>query len=172
MMEQSDAGEAHYHIVLIGCFDHVIIPDGTAGLCYIFYSALMSSFNIISEREESIRSESHILHAVKPCSLSFACEHFGTYLECLLPYIISDHVHIFLAYIQIDRIVPVSSAYTVYELKSQHLGRLAQIPVIGLAARKPGAVDPRLLSGADAYGLTVLYVADGIGLWMAISIRA
>ncbi len=124
-MEQSDTGKAHNHIILIGCLYHIIIPDGTAGLCYIFYSALMRSFNIISEREECIGTERNILHTIQPCSLGFAGEYLRANLECSLPYIIADHIHVFLADIEIYRIISVCPAYAVYELKSQYLRRLS-----------------------------------------------
>ena len=41
---------------------------------------------------------------------------------------------------------------------------LKQIPVIRLLAGQTGAVDAALLAGAHADGLSVLHIADGIGL--------
>ena len=41
---------------------------------------------------------------------------------------------------------------------------LAEIPVVRLVAGQTGAVDAALLAGAHADGLTVLHVADGVGL--------
>ena len=47
-MEQPDSCERHHHIVFIAGFDNVIITDGTAWLCHIFYTALMGSLDVVA----------------------------------------------------------------------------------------------------------------------------
>ena len=59
-MEQTDAGECHYHVVLIAGFDHMIVTDGSARLCDIFYAALVCALDVVAEGEERIRSKSHV----------------------------------------------------------------------------------------------------------------
>ena len=47
VMEQSDSGKYHRHVILITAFDDRIIADGAAGLCNVFYAALMCAFDVI-----------------------------------------------------------------------------------------------------------------------------
>ena len=54
VMEQSDSGKYHRHAILITAFDDRIIADGAAGLCNVFYAALVRALNIVAEREERI----------------------------------------------------------------------------------------------------------------------
>ena len=56
MVEQSDAGEGHYHMVFVAAVDDSIVTDGAAGLCDVFYAALVSSLDIVGEGEEGVRS--------------------------------------------------------------------------------------------------------------------
>ena len=56
MVEQTDTGKCHYHAVLIAGFNDLIISYRAAGLCYIFYTALICSVNVISKWEEGIRA--------------------------------------------------------------------------------------------------------------------
>ena len=59
-MEQSDSGKYHRHAILITAFDDRIIADGAAGLCNVFYSALMCAFDVIGKREECVRAKGYI----------------------------------------------------------------------------------------------------------------
>ena len=60
VMEQSDSGKYHRHVILITAFDDRIIADGAAGLCNVFYSALMCAFDVIGKREECVRAKGYI----------------------------------------------------------------------------------------------------------------
>lgn len=60
VMEQSDSGKYHRHAILITAFDDRIIADGAAGLCNVFYSALMCAFDVIGKREECVRAKGYI----------------------------------------------------------------------------------------------------------------
>ncbi len=66
--------------------------------------------------------------------------------------------------VYIDGVVPVGPAEAGFKGQLKHPGGLAQIPVIGLIARKACAVYPALLARAHADGLTVLYIAYRVGL--------
>ena len=59
-MEQSDSGKYHRHVILITAFDDRIIADGAAGLCNVFYAALMCAFDVIGKREECVRAKGYI----------------------------------------------------------------------------------------------------------------
>src|SRR5699024_10153463 len=67
VMEQTDPCKCHRHAVLIACLDHVVVTDRTARLSHILHSALMGALDIVSEREECIRTKRHIRQLIKPC---------------------------------------------------------------------------------------------------------
>ena len=54
MMEQTNSGKRHNHIVFVAALDHQIISHGTAGLGNIRYAALLSPLNVVAEGEEGI----------------------------------------------------------------------------------------------------------------------
>ena len=64
MVEQPDPREGHNHAVLVAGLDHLVVTHGAAGLGYIFHSALMSAFNVVSKREEGIRAKGDTAHLV------------------------------------------------------------------------------------------------------------
>ena len=70
-MEQTDTGECHCHSVFVAHIDHVVVTDRATRLCDILHAALVGTLNIITEREEGVGTESHILHLVEPCALLF-----------------------------------------------------------------------------------------------------
>ena len=56
-MEKTHSCECHSHTVFIRALNNEIVADRSAGLCYVFYTALLSALNIVAEGEERIRSE-------------------------------------------------------------------------------------------------------------------
>ena len=106
-MEQTDACECHRHSVLIADFDHIVVTDRSARLCDIFYAALVCALDIVAEREEGVRSESHILHLVEPCALLLLCEYRRLLSEDLLPLTLSENIHILVPDINVNGVVAV-----------------------------------------------------------------
>ena len=106
-MEQTDACECHRHSVLIADFDHIVVTDRSARLCDIFYAALLLRVDIVAEREEGVRSESHILHLVEPCALLFFREYRRLLREDFLPFAVSKNIHVLVSDVNVDRIVAV-----------------------------------------------------------------
>lgn len=47
VVEQTNTGEDHNHVILITALDHRIITNASAGLCDVFHTALISSLNIV-----------------------------------------------------------------------------------------------------------------------------
>lgn len=62
MVEQAHAGECHDHAVFVAALYHKVVADGAAGLCDIFYSAALCSFDIVAEREERVRAERYAVN--------------------------------------------------------------------------------------------------------------
>ena len=64
MMEQPDTCKRHHNPIFITYLNHIVVAHGAAGLGYIFHSALMSAFNVVSKREEGIRAKGDTAHLV------------------------------------------------------------------------------------------------------------
>ena len=77
---------------------------------------------------------------------------------------VGQDIHIFVAHVNINGVIPVSTADLIFELKTHNLRRLTQPPVICFLSCQTGTVDSGLLSGSDTDGLSVFYVADRVGL--------
>ena len=54
VMEQTDSCECHCHSVFVTCTDDVVITNRATRLRNIFYTALMSSFDVVTKWEEGI----------------------------------------------------------------------------------------------------------------------
>ena len=81
MVEKAGMCEEQSHIVLIGCFDHAVVPYATSRFCHIFHSTLGGSVDVIPKGEECIGAKSYILHLIQPCSLLLSCEYRWFFLE-------------------------------------------------------------------------------------------
>ena len=64
MMEQPDTRKRHHNPIFITYLNHIVVAHGAAGLGYIFHSARMSAFNVVSKREEGIRAKGDTAHLV------------------------------------------------------------------------------------------------------------
>ena len=106
-MEQADTGECHCHSVFVAHIDHVVVTDRATRLCDILHAALVGTLNIITEREEGVGTESHILHLVEPCALLLLCEYRRLLSEDLLPLTLSENIHILVPDINVNGVVAV-----------------------------------------------------------------
>ncbi len=132
MMEQTKSCECHYHVVAVGGFDDIIIPNRSAGMCHILYSALKCSLDVISKREESIRAKSYISVLVKPCSLFSLSKYRRLLLEDVLPLAVCEYIHIVSSDVQIDSIVSVRAPDIVKKRQIKYLRSLTKEPVVSL----------------------------------------
>ncbi len=158
-MEQTHAGERHCDAVLVASVDDIVVTYRTACLCYILYAALVSTLDVVAEREESVRTESYAAVLGYPCLLLLHCEHLGLLLEEHLPCSVTQNVVMVLRDIYVDGVVAISATDVVHEGKIHHLRVLAQPPDVSLVAGETCAVDAALLSGTGAECLPVLYEA-------------
>ena len=55
MVEKANAREGHCYSVLIARLDNIVVAHAAPCLCHILHSALVGSFDIVAEGEESIR---------------------------------------------------------------------------------------------------------------------
>ena len=164
MVEQSDACECHSNVVLVACHDDMVVTDGSAGFGNVLNTALVSTLDVIAEREECIGTECNISVLGKPRLLLFDRKRLRLLLEQGLPNSVAEYILIFVRHIDIDGVVSVRTADTVNELKAHDLGILSHPPVVSLGTCKPCAVDPGLLAGTDTDSLSVLNIADGVTL--------
>ena len=124
----------------------------------------MGPLDVVPKGEEGITAQGHAGHAGEPLPALLPGELLGLLGEELLPGAIPEHIHALVADVDVDRVVPVGPADARLKGQLQHLGALAQVPVVGLVAGQAGAVDAALLAGPHADGLAVLHIAHRVGL--------
>ena len=163
-MEQTNAGEGHCYSVFVAGLDDIVVAYRASGLSYILNAALVCTLNVVAEREECVAAQSHLGVLGYPFLLLLHGQHFGFLLEEPLPCSFGQHVVVLVADIHVDGVVAVSAAYAVNERQVHHFRMLAQPPYVGLVACQTCAVYAALLSGTDAYGLSVLHVAYRVAL--------
>ncbi len=164
MVEKSHSGERHDHIIFVATIYNEIIANGSAGLGNVRNAALVGALDVIAEREERIGAESHAGDGGKICLLLLNGERRGLSFEVLLPISVGANILFVLIDVTVDDVVAVGTANGIKERQIQNLVVLTQEPGIGLTAGKTCAMDSRLLTGADADGLTVISIANGIRL--------
>lgn len=164
MVEQADAGEGHSDAVFIASGNDMVVAHAASGLCHILHAALVSTFDVVAEGEESIAAECHFRVLCNPGFLLLDGEGLGAFGEELLPCAIGQHVVIVFRDIDVDGVVAVGAADTRYEGEVHHFGVLTQPPDVSFVAGQACAVNAALLSGADADGLSVLGVANAVAL--------
>ena len=57
MVEQTNAGEGHCHVIFVAGLNDIVVPDGAAGLSNVLNAAAVRPFDVIAEREKRIRAE-------------------------------------------------------------------------------------------------------------------
>ena len=164
VVEKSHSGHCHSHAVLVADLNNIIVTNGAAGLCDIGNAALLSSFDVITEGEECIASESNAGNGSKVSLLLSLGKRLGLLGEEGLPYAVCEYVLVFIRNIYVDSIVSVGTLYAVKEGKVKNLVVLTEMPDVSLVTCKTGAVDSGLLTCADTDRLSVLSVANGVTL--------
>ena len=124
----------------------------------------MGPLDIVAKGEEGVAAKGHAGHAVQPLAALLPGEGLWALGEEVLPLAVGQNVHIVVGDVHVDGVVPVGAADAGLKGQLKYPGGLAQIPVICLVSGKAGAVDPALLARANADGLSILHIADGIGL--------
>ena len=164
MVEQTDASEGHGNAVLVAGIDNMIVTNATTSLCNVLNTTLVGTFNIVTEWEEGIATQTYIGVLCNPLFLFLACERLGLLCEEFLPFTIGQHIHVIVADIDVDGVVAIGTTDIRQEGKCHYLGVLTQPPDISLAASQAGTVDTTLLPCSDTNGLTVLNVAYTVAL--------
>ena len=143
-MEQPIPREAQHNPVLIAGGNHIIIPNGAAGLGDIGNAGLLRPLHIIPEREKCIGPAGNAALLCNPRLLLLGGQDLGLDLEGLLPNALGQNVLILVGGVHVDGIVPIRAADSVHKLEAQHLGMLPDQPVVCLIACQTGAVDAAL----------------------------
>lgn len=164
MMEQADSGKCHNHIVCVAGIDNILVAFGAAWLCHVCYAAAVSTLDIVTEWEKGVGTKRDARISGKPFPFFLCGKYRRFYFKRMLPYILSQHVHIIFPDIEVNGVIAVSALDIVLELQAEHLRGLAQIPVVCFCPGQPRAVNAGLLPGSDADCLAALYIADRIGL--------
>ena len=107
MMEKSHSCKAHYHAVLVTFTYHEVIPYRSAGFSDICYTALFSTVDIVTEREECIASECNTRNSIKVCLLLLFCKRRRLLGEVLLPVAVCCNILALACNILISRLLIV-----------------------------------------------------------------
>lgn len=91
MMEQTDTRERHGNAIFIASFNHMVIAYRTTRLDNVIYSTLMGTLNIVSKREECIRTQRNTFQCIQPSPFFFTGQHFRFLRKELLPNTVSQH---------------------------------------------------------------------------------
>ena len=163
-MEEAKACECHCDAVFIARFDNIVIADRAARLCDVRYTASVSAFDVVAEREERIGTERYARERLDPMFFLFARKRLRFFGEELLPYAFCENVHIIIGNVDVDRVVAVGATDRVFEREREHLRMLAEPPDISFVAGKARAMYAGLLACTDTDSLTVFGIADGVRL--------
>ena len=125
MMEQTDTRERHGNAIFIASFNHMVIAYRTTRLGNVIYSTLMGTLNIVSKREECIRTQRNTFQCIQPSPFFFTGQHFRFLRKELLPNTVSQHIVMVFTDIDINRIITVGTADFLYPWQIQHLRMLA-----------------------------------------------
>ena len=115
MVEQAHAGECHDHAVFVAALYHKVVADGAAGLCDIFYSAALCSFDVVAEREECVRAERYAVYRGEICLDFLVGQRLGAGGEILLPVALGADIFFVFVDVAVNDIVPVGAAYRILE---------------------------------------------------------
>ena len=141
MVEQTNACECHCNAVFVASFNNMVIAYRAACLCNEFHTTLVSTFDIVAEWEERVRTKSYTFQCVKPCAFFFACQHFRFFCEELLPYSVCQYIVVIFADVDVDSVVAVCTADLFNPWQVQYFRMLAQIPDVCLVSCKASTVD-------------------------------
>ena len=142
----------------------MVVAHRTTSLSNVLHTRLVGTLDVVAKGEERITAQTYIGVLGKPGFLFFHRQRFRLLGEELLPGAFTQYIFIFVANIDIDGVVAVSTTNTFLKRQSHHLRTLTQPPDVGLVACQTSAVDAALLPCTNADGLTVLHIADRIGL--------
>ena len=124
----------------------------------------MRALDVVAEGEEGVGAEGDAADLFEPGALFLLGEDGRLLGEDALPVIRLEEVAPLAADVDVDGVVAVRAAHIILEREAEDLRALAQEPAVRLVAREARAVDAALLAGADADGLAVVGVADGVAL--------
>ena len=96
----------------------MVVTDGSAGFCNVLNAALMSTLDVVTEGEESVRAKSYVVVLSEPSLLLFSCEYSRLNLEDVLPCAFCENVLILVRDVNVDSVVSVRSSDVINELET------------------------------------------------------
>ena len=142
----------------------MVVTNTSTSLCYIFYTTLIRTLNVVAKWEESIRTECNTCVLSNPLLAFFTCQRLWTFCEELLPYTILQYIFILIRDVDIDCVISISTANILLKWEVYHLWTLAQPPFVSLATCQASTMDAALLSSSNTNRLSVLDIANRITL--------
>ena len=141
MMEKTDMRHRHEHTVLVRRLNDIVIANRSAALGDVGNAALMCTFDVVTEGEESVRTECYARRRLEPLGFFVGQEYRRFLREDAFPFVRSEEIHALVGQVDVDGIVAVGAAHVALEGKGESLRALSQIPNIGLVSREARAMD-------------------------------
>ena len=164
MVEEAHTGEGHRYSILVAGLDDVVVANAASSLSYVLYAALVGALDIVAEGKEGIGAKADTRVLSNPSGFLLTRERCGSFGEELLPGAVAKYVVTLVAYIYIYCVVAVGTTDAGDERQGHHLRVLAQPPDVGLLTGQTCAMYAALLASTNAYGLSVLDIADAVAL--------
>lgn len=111
MVEKTKTGEGHRNAVAVAGLNDLIISNRAARLGDVGDTALSCTLDIVSEGEESVRSERNPLKTVKPSALRLPGKGRGLKRKYAFPATVTKQILALIADVDINRVVALRAAY-------------------------------------------------------------
>jgi hypothetical protein len=165
MMEQPQIRMHEHHPMLICCFDTLFVHHAPTRCSKVPHTALPRPMHIIREREERVTRARNTVQLTHPRLLLLLVQ-----LQTLdgvkerLPLLLLSALEHLAGDEQVDGVGLVCAFGALLEGEGEDAGVVAEPPEVGFRPGETGAVDARLLAGAEADDGAVLGVCDRVGL--------
>ena len=133
MVEKTNVGESHGHIVLISGLDDNIILNGTTGLSNVLDTILGSTINVITEGEEGIRGKRDTSEGGEELVLLLLGKRLRLNLKVLQPLLLLDlgEVALDVSHASVNTLLSLDGRL---ELETKDLGVLTKVPARDLTS--------------------------------------
>ena len=101
----------------------------------------MCAFDVVTEGEESVRTECDARCRLEPLGFFIGQEYRRFLRKDAFPFVRSEEIHALVGQVDVDGIVAVGAAHIAFEGKGESLWALSQIPNIGLVSCEARAMD-------------------------------
>lgn len=164
MVEQTKRRVRKDHPMFIGRLDALCIHHAPRRRREILHPAPARAMHIVRKREERIARARDALQLLRPLPTLLSRQRLRHALKQALPLRSLTTLEVLAADVQVDRVCFVCSLRPLLEGQRKHARVVSEPPDVSFGAREAGAVDARLLAGANANNGATEGIGDAVGL--------